>query len=137
MFFDMIRRHTNHPPGYAAPAFKVYVANYSPFHPLTAANHRMTTSGLKRRDKKSTQKDFRIWTTFEPLSAGTANYKTTAITKLVYLPLPPISFLPLSKQSIRNINLKNTQHKTQYNPNHFAHFNLAPVNLITLTWLDN
>jgi len=70
--YDMISRHTNHPLGYAAPAFKVYVATYSSFNPLTAANHRTTTSGLKKRDTKSTQKDFRIGTTFEPLPAGTA-----------------------------------------------------------------
>jgi len=72
--FDVMSRHTNHPLGYAASAFKVYVATYPSFHPLTIANHRTTTSGLKRRDPKSTQKDFPIGTTFEPLPAGTAHY---------------------------------------------------------------
>jgi hypothetical protein len=40
-------------------------------------------------------------------------------------------------QSIWNTNLQGQPNKLKHNPNHFAHFSLAPNNLITLTLHDN
>jgi hypothetical protein len=66
------------------------------------------------------------------------NFLSRNCHKEAWSPPAALHFIPSITQPI-NLEYKLIKHpnETKCNPNHFTHFNLAPNNLITLTWHRN